>query len=195
MSNQGPGVERWQAPFFDQPKTGRAQPAAAELLVLAQASGFQEGRQEGLESGKKEAAEIVQNMLALAEEMSHPFRNMDQLVARELTKMAVLLAEKIVGRELTINSDIVVEAVQESLSTLSSLDSELEVHLNPVDVERIKSLAPELLEGISWRLVETTDLLPGGCRVKTPVSLVDGSVEKHMEKVFASLLDASESQS
>jgi len=160
-------------------------------LALAQASAFQEGRQEGLEAGKKEAREIVTSMATLAQEMAQPFRSMDQVVVRELTQMAMLLAEQIVRRELTISSDVVTEVIAETVSTLSSLEGDIEIFINPKDAVLVRELAPELLADIAWKLTETADFLPGGCKVKTPSSFVDASVEKQMEKVFASLSEAS----
>jgi len=195
LSDRGRVIERWQAPFFDQAvAVGSSQPSSAELLAVAQASGFQEGRQEGLETGRAEAQQIVNGMMELAEDMARPFRSMDQLVARELTQMAMLLAEKIVRRELIISSDVVTEIVAETMLTLSSIEGEIEIFLNPKDAALVRELAPDLFEGISWKLIETSELLPGGCRVKTQVSFIDASVEKQMENIFDSLFESCESQ-
>jgi len=194
LSDQEQVVERWQAPFFDVPNQGGSQPAPADLLAVAQASGFQEGRSEGLRSGREEAEKTVRGMVALVEEMAHPFRALDQLVVKELSQLAIMLAEQIVRRELSINSEIISQVVAEALSTLSNLEGEIEIFLNPKDAQQLRELAPEILDSVSCKLIETSDLLPGGCRVKTPVSLVDASVEKQMERVFASLLESSESQ-
>lgn len=194
LSDQGGPVERWQAPFFDQATPGSLKSSPGEILALAQASGFQEGRQEGLAAGRKEAQEIVVNMMSLAQEMTQPFRSMDQLVVRELTHMAMLLAERIVRRELTISSDVVSKVVAETMAILSSLEGEIEIFINPKDATLMRDLAPDLLEGISWKLIETSELLPGGCRVKTPKSFVDASVEKQMEKAFSSLFESCENK-
>lgn len=196
LSDQGGIVTRWQAPFFDQTKraASAAPPTPTELLALAQASAFQEGRQEGLESGRAEAQEIVDTMLGLTEQMAKPFRSMDQLVAKELAEMAMLLAREIVRRELTIDSSVVTEVVTEILSMLSAVEGDITIFLNPVDAAKITTLAPEILEGISWKLVETSELLPGGCRVKTPISFIDASVEAQMDKVLAALLDSCEAK-
>jgi len=192
LSDREQVVERWQAPFFDAPVGSGAQPAPADLLAVAQASGFQEGRREGLDAGREEAEKTAGDMLALVEEMAHPFRSLDQLVIKELSQLAMLLAEKIVGRELSINSEIITQVVADALSTLSSLEGGIEIFLNPKDARQLRELAPDVLDGVSWKLVETSDMLPGGCRVKTPVSLVDASVEKKMEQIFSSLLESSE---
>ena len=196
LSDQGGTVTRWQAPFFDKTKkaASAAPPTQTELLALAQASGFQEGRREGLETGRAEAQEIVNTMLGLTEQMAQPFRSMDQLVAKELAQMAMLLAREIVRRELTIDSSVVTEVVVEIMSMLSAVEGEVTIFLNPVDAANMAALAPEILEGVSWKIVETAELLPGGCRVKTPISFIDASVEAQMEKVLGALLDSCEAK-
>jgi len=190
LSEQGQTIERWQAPFFEEAEPRHVPLDPAELEALAQSRGFQVGKWDGLESGRAEAEQIVRRMTELLDEMTKPYRSLDQLVTQELTQMTMLITKQITRRELTVNSDVVADIVSEAVSTLSSLEGEIEVFLNPVDVEMVSQLAPEALEGKCWRLVEDTNLLPGGCRVKTPTSYVDASVETQMEMVFDSLMDA-----
>ena len=190
MSEQGQAIQRWQAPFFEEPEPRPVQMDPAELETLAQSRGFQVGKWDGLESGRAEAEQIVCRMTELLDEMTKPYRSLDQLVTQELTQMTMLITKQIIRRELTVNSDVVADIVSEAVSTLSSLDGGIEVFLNPVDVDMVSQLAPEALEGKLWRLIEDANLLPGGCRVKTPTSYVDASVETQMEMVFDSLMES-----
>ncbi|MEH6616225.1 MAG: FliH/SctL family protein [Porticoccus sp.] len=190
LSEQGQTIQRWQAPFFEEPESRPAQPNPVELEALAQSRGFQVGKWDGLESGRAEAEQIVHRMTELLDEMARPYRSLDQLVTQELTQITMLLAKQIIRRELTINSDVVADIVSEAVSTLSSLEGEIEVFLNPVDMDMVSQLAPEALEGKLWKLIEDTNLLPGGCRVKTPTSYVDASVETQMEMVFDGLMES-----
>lgn len=194
LSDNGQSVERWQAPFFEEPVPRPAAMDPAELEALAQSRGFQVGKWEGLESGRAEAEQIVHRMNELLDEMARPYRSLDQLVTQELTQMAMLIAKQIVRRELTVNSDVVADIAAEALSTLSSLEGDIEVFLNPVDLETVRQLAADTLSGKSWKLLEDSELLPGGCRVKTPVSYVDASVEKQMEAVFGMLIESCENK-
>lgn len=192
LSDKGQEIERWQAPFFEEPASRSAQLDPVELEALAQSRGFQIGKWDGLESGRAEAEKIVHRMVELLDEMTRPYRSLDQLVTQELTQMSMLIAKQIIRRELTINSDVVTDIATEALSTLSSLEGEIELFLNPVDVAMVEQLASELLVGKSWKLVEDIELMPGGCRVKTPISYVDASVEKQMEMVFSTLIECCE---
>lgn len=186
-------VERWQAPFFEQPATRESRMSLDELEAVAKAKGFQLGKNEGLASGRAEVEEMARDMAALLEQMVNPFRAMDGVIAHELTKMATLLSKQIIRRELSISSDFITDVVAEAIATLYKLEGEVVVFLNPRDAILVRELVPEPLEGKRWTIVEDEQISPGGCQVKTPTSFVDASVEKQMELVFSNLLDVSES--
>ena len=193
MSDQQQTIERWQAPFFEAPADSAAQVDLAEQEKLAEARGFQVGKWEGLEAGRQEAENLVKRMTEIVEEMAQPFRSLDQLVAKELAQMAMLIARQVLRRELTVDSDVVTQIASEALMTLSSLEGEIQITLNPADVILVQELLSESMDGKSWKLIEDPEMLPGGCRVKTPLSYIDASIEKQLEQVFATLLESCES--
>jgi flagellar assembly protein FliH len=133
-------------------------------------------------------------MTALADEFARPFSSLDPQVTGELAGVAMLLARQIVHRELTIDSTVVTDIVDQAMSTLYKLEGEIVVFLNPVDAAHLRELdgAPAALDGKAWKIVEDSALTPGGCQVKTPTSFVDASVEKRMEAIFADLLERCE---
>ncbi|WP_165787124.1 FliH/SctL family protein [Pseudohalioglobus lutimaris] len=192
MSDRGT-VERWQAPFFEQPASSEARMSPDEIEALARAKGFEQGREEGLASGKAEVEAMAGDMAVMLEQLVNPFRAMDGVIAHELTRMAILLSEQIIRRELSISSELITDVVAEAVATLYKLEGEVVVFLNPRDATLVRELVPEPLEGKTWVIVEDDAMSPGGCQVKTPTSFVDASVEKQMELVFANLLDVSES--
>ncbi|PHQ57973.1 MAG: hypothetical protein COA29_02285 [Porticoccus sp.] len=192
LSDTEPGVKRWQVPFFEQSAPVKKVVDPVEVEALAQSRGFQIGKWEGLEMGKAEAEQLVKHLSGLLDEMAHPFQSLDQVVIRELANMAMLIARQIVRRELTVNSDVVTDIAAEALSTLSSLQGEIEVFLNPGDRKLVQEMAPALFEGKPYKLVDDPDILPGGCRMKTPISYVDASVERQMEMVFGTLIESCE---
>jgi flagellar assembly protein FliH len=194
LSDSSETFQRWEAPFFEQPEQQAVQIPLPELEALAQAKGFLAGKEEGLESARKEAEDIVHRLSGIAQEMSEPFRNLDATVTKELAEMAMLLAQQIIRRELSIDSKVVADVFTEAMQTLYKLEGEIVIFVNPADFLLIRELAGETLEGKSWKVVEDAALLPGGCQVKTPTSFVDGSVERQMEVIFASLIESSESE-
>ena len=192
MSDTPPQVQRWEAPFFEQARVPETAASIEEQAALAQAHGFQSGKEEGLAQGRAEAERIVAALSAVAGQMAEPFRALEEVVSRELAQLSIQLAEKIVRRELTLDSSSVTQLVTEALATLYKLQGEVVIFLNPVDAKLVAEFAPESLEGKTWKIVEDPDLFPGGCQVKTPTSFVDASVEKRLESVFEELLKSFE---
>ena len=192
FSTSEDSVERWEAPFFEQPVQSGTQVSNVELEAIAQARGFQVGKEEGMEAARSEARDIVTRLGAMADHMAKPFGGLDDLVAKELAQLAISLAQQIVRRELNLDSAVVTDIVTEALEKLYNLEGEIVVFVSPQDAELVRELAPEILEGKSWKVVEDNSLFPGGCQVKTPTSFVDASVEKQMETIFASLIESCE---
>ncbi|GAB5453007.1 MAG: hypothetical protein Hals2KO_33350 [Halioglobus sp.] len=192
MSDSGGPVELWNAPYFEQTTPANAQADPAERESVAQALGFKAGRDEGFAAGKQEAERIVAALTSVADSMAQPYKDLDEIVTRELVSMAMQLAEQIARRELSIDAHIVEGLVEEALATLYKLEGEIVIFLNPSDAKLIEEFSPESLEGRNWKVVEDPNLQPGGCQVKTPTSFVDASVEKRIETVFASVIEAFE---
>ena len=136
--------------------------------------------------------DIVIRLGSMVDQMSQPFGGLDDLVVKELAQLAISLAQQIVRRELNLDSTVVTDIVTEALDTLYNLDGEIVIFVNPDDARLVRDLAPEILEGKSWKVVEDSGLFPGGCQVKTPRSFVDASIEKQMETIFASLIESCE---
>ncbi|MAT95201.1 MAG: hypothetical protein CME59_21730 [Halioglobus sp.] len=193
MSDPGSSVELWNAPPFEQTAAESGdQSSAGEREALAQAMGFQSGHKEGFAAGKLEAQQIIASLLSVADQMAQPYRELDEIVTRELAQMAMLLARQIVRRELSVDTQIIEGLVEEALATLYKLDGETIIFLNPADAKLLQDFAPESLEGKDWKIVEDANLQAGGCQVKTPTSFVDASVEKRIESVFAGLVEICE---
>lgn len=192
MSDSPPVVERWQAPYFEATQPVEPRPDPQGSRAMAQAQGFQLGKNEGLAAGRAEAEQIVASLTAVADQMAAPFSRLDAVVGRELARLAMVLAERIVRRELALDSAVVSEVAAEALSTLYKLEGEVVIFLNPADAQHVRDFSPESLEGKSWKIVEDPALHPGGCQVKTPTSFVDASVEQRIGAVFEELLKSVE---
>lgn len=190
LSDKSEVVQLWEAPFFEQSIAPASPVVAAELEAMAQARGFQAGKEEGLASGKADAQAIVKSITAMAEQMAQPYLNLEALITKELAHMAMLLAERIVRRELTIDSSVVTSVVGEAMSTLYKLEGEIVIFVNPADAQLLRDFSPECLEGRSWKVVDDIDLSPGGCQVKTPTSFLDASIERQLEEVFEKLVES-----
>jgi len=186
---------RWELPSFDSAEpVPEVQVDLVEEQARAREAGLAQGLAEGRAQGLAEAKLIVDRLALLLDGMAAPYKDLDQIVTPELVKTSIHIARQLIRRELSIDSSLVATAVAEAMATLSTLEDEIEIYLNPADSEHIRQLAPELIEARSWKIVEDSEILPGGCRLKTPVSYVDASIERQLDMMLSSLLDACEEQ-
>lgn len=189
MSESGPSVELWEAPFFEQPAGDERKPLA-EIEAAAREEGYAQGRSEGLAQGLAEAQQIVAQLRSIANQMAAPYTGLEALVAQELTELSTLLARRIVQRELTVDSSHIGSVVEQALETLYRLEGEVVIFVNPADAVLLRDFSPEALEGKAWKIAEDEAIARGGCQVKTPSSFVDASVEKQLETLFETLVGA-----
>ncbi|MEZ5529440.1 MAG: FliH/SctL family protein [Porticoccaceae bacterium] len=193
MSDDKAVIERWQVPFFETPQEP-ASAAPEEIEAEAQARGFKMGQWQGMEAGREQADRLVRDIEALLEQMTRPFAGLDQTVTRELTRIAMTAARHIVRRELILDSEVVCDLFAEAVATLSSVEGAIEVFVNPRDRARLVEFSSTLAEPGRYRLIDDASLSPGGCRIKTPISFVDASVEQRMDAVFSRLEASVEAQ-
>lgn len=189
MSDSAGTVQVWQAPYFEQPHQA-AQASLEELAAMAQAKGFQLGKEEGLAEGRAEGQRIVAALSRVADQMAQPYAALDAVITRELAGLAMRLSEQIVRRELATDSSVVERIAEEAVEALYRLEGEIVIFVNPADAQLLRDFAPEALEGKTWRISEDPALSPGGCQVKTPSSFVDASVERRVDVVFSALRES-----
>lgn len=195
MSDPKSAFLRWELPSFDEAEpVPEVQVDLAQEQAEARAAGLAQGLAEGRAQGLAEAKLVVERLTLLLDGMAAPYKDLDQIVTQELVQTSVSIARQVLRRELSLDSSLVATAVAEAMATLSTLEEEVEIYLNPADSDHIRQLAPELIEARSWKIVEDGEILPGGCRLKTPVSYVDASVERQLDMMLSGLLDACEAQ-
>jgi len=185
-------AERWELPTLEAPPSALADRDPSKVLAEALTQGLEQGRQQGYAQGLAEAAEVSARLAALWDAMAQPYRALDQVVAQELIGLVMTVATQVLRRELTIDSGDVEETVQRALAVLSDQKTELEIFLNPADCPDLENLLEEVPEGRMWRLRPDHSILPGGCRLKSPTSYVDATVEKQLADVTEELLFANE---
>lgn len=154
-----------------------------KLKELAKQEGFAEGYQKWTEHIAKIEEEIIK-------------------VRGELEKMlipvALKAAKKIVGREIELSEDTIVDIVSNSLKAVSQ-HKKITIYVNKKDLDPIEASRPRLkdifesLEVLSLR--ERSDIARGGCVIETEGGIINAQLENQwaaLERAFASLMKKKE---
>ena len=157
--------------------------------------GFATGEREGFHSTqlkvRQEAEEALKAKLESLERLManlmEPIAEQDTQIEKSLVHLVAHMTRQVIGRELRNDSSQITQVLREALKLLPMGADNIRIHLNPQDFDLAKALRERHEE--SWRLLEDSALLPGGCRIETAHSRIDATMETRIEKAVAQLFD------
>jgi flagellar assembly protein FliH len=160
-----------------------------------------QARQEGLETGRKEGAaqiqkELEQNLataIALVNQAEEERLKRIGSSEQELLKLAVEIAEKIVGAELQLNPGAMLEITREALTRVATANNII-IRVNSEDykrfMERSTTLQKAFTEPKMIRVEEDPGITPGNCFIETEHGNIDPRIKSQLEVIWAELLKA-----
>ncbi len=161
----------------------------ARELDDAYARGFDAGRAQGeaAEGGRLDSA--IRAVAAAAAEFEERQPGWLRKLDENLVALAIAIAREVAGRELRGSADDIRALVHQAMEEFP-LRSALRVRLNPVDLSAISSPrgGEGLPAGYDVRWIPDPAIAPGGCFVEGPNSLVDGRVDKALERIYDRLI-------
>ena len=107
---------------------------------------------------------------------------------RELVRLAIEIAKKVVHREVTIDNEIVMTLARIGLSRLQNRIAAT-IHLHPDDFAYISAHKERLEAGHALELVEDRSIGRGGCLVHTEVGDVDTRIEQQFAEIERAFLE------
>lgn len=171
------------------------------------ASGLDEGRERGLAEGRRDglrhgleegrrAAELAFQSLsrpvdAVLEQL-HRLHTEYQLAQRkEVVDVVARVARQVIRCELTLQPTQLLTLVDEALAAMPPTREQIEVYLNPDDLQRILELDPARAE--RWSLLPDSRLQAGECHVRAGDHEADAGCQQRlsacMQQVTSQLLE------
>jgi len=164
----------------------------------ARVEGFEAGRKEGAELGGREGreaafaraqADIATLSAALCAAAAELSRTKDDLFTQaemDLLKLSVLIARKIVGREVAADRHVTPDNVKRCLDLLSERRN-LVIRVAPSTLDVVNERLPEISKTLgdlsSVKLVADQSLEPGGCLVTSQSGVLDATIEAQFAEV------------
>ena len=165
----------------------QAEQRAAAIIARAKderVQALREGHEEGRQQGYAEMTEILARAKIQAGEMV-------KAAEPEVVKLALKVAERIIGSELQTDETTVLRIVAKAVEQLRQ-SKELVIRAHPDDVEVLRREKRKLLEHIA-RLKdigfrEDATIARGGCVIETESGTVDAQLSTQMELLERALL-------
>jgi len=137
--------------------------------------------------GFQEGLEIFnEKIFAIDEELKGVRHNLQQMVL----PIALKAAKRIVGKELEIFPETIVDIVIQAIKPISE-SHQITIFVNKEDKEHLDQNKPKLKEILQQAevlaIVEKPDIEPGGCIIKTESGMINATIENQwraLERAF-----------
>jgi flagellar assembly protein FliH len=106
---------------------------------------------------------------------------------RELVRLAIEIAKKVVHREVTIDNEIVMTLARIGISRMHNRVAAT-IHLHPDDFAYVTTHRESLDAGHALELVEDRSIGRGGCLVQTEMGDVDTRIEQQFAEIERAFL-------
>lgn len=175
--------QRWELTAIGEQAAASVKlPTATEVEAVHQQA-FREGFAAGYAEGQQRAASEIQQLSALGTGMADSFRQFNQALGQQVLGLALDMAKQMVRESLRMRPELINTLVDDILNSLPPGLSEPTFAVNPSDAAVLrKHLAAEWGE-LRWRVTEDATIAPGGCRVESPQSDVDATVEARWKRI------------
>src|SRR5687767_13298702 len=165
--------------------------AEAEALLQSAETYAREARDAAYQQGREEALlELTQNLIATRETRDRALAG----VEKDILRLAVKIAEKIIGRELQHDRQTIVDLVTQALHHARRSEM-VTVRVNPLDLPGINEQRKRLNPGGRVRyldFVADPGVAPGGCRIVTDTGAIDADLDTQLRVVERALLTRAE---
>lgn len=170
-----------------------AKQEAAALREEARKEGFETGRQDAVNQVKQELNQNLTTALSLVAGAEAERIERINSSETEILKLAVQIAEKIIGAELKLDPARQMEIVRAALLKATNAES-VEVRIHPDDLaiceQNIRQLQEVFPDPKPIRFTGDPGLTPGSCFIETNLGNVDARLKSELDMILAELLKA-----
>ena len=137
---------------------------------------------------KKEYASLVDLFQDATRQMAAEKEKIWRESELEILKLALAIAKKTVGYEISENSvNIMKQAVTEALTYVGEKKL-VAVRVSPEDLKKMNTLEGMKIAGEGIKVLEDRNVAPGGCVVETDFGNVESHVESRWEEIQKALV-------
>lgn len=187
-----PEPPRQQAPAPAAPPEPSPEAIAEQQAHLAAlerdafAKGYAQGERAGFEAGATRAEAMLRRLAGSLEELGRLRTQMIQHTERQMVQLALVVARRILKREVAIDQDLVVAMARVALDRLGER-AHATVRMNPEDLNAT-GVAPTEWAGPHVTIVPDASLGRGQCQVESDFGFIDAGVDAQFEQIAQALL-------
>lgn len=168
----------------------QAQEEAEQLKKLASEQGFHEGFQEGMKSAKDDQKKLQQEFISRFRELELEFNNkqckLKNEAAKDVTDIALYIAQKLVGDLLNDKEDLIVD-IYKLLLPLVTDKKIREIKVNPTDFDIIQDYLKFTNKSELIPLTVADELEPKTIYIDTEQGYIMKNLNKELDELVGEL--------
>ncbi|WP_258359725.1 FliH/SctL family protein [Moorella sulfitireducens] len=164
-----------------------------KVLEEGRAAGEARGYREGLAQAEEEALRIRREAEAAREEARQVLQEARRVYQEtisaaegDIIELALAIAGKIIGREIELRPDLVVEMARQAIRQVAEGQNYI-IYASPEAAGAIRQRRAELLAeaapGARLQVIADPAFKGGGCRVETENGFIDAAIDTQMEEL------------
>jgi flagellar assembly protein FliH len=179
-----------QSPPEDEEKEAVEKKDISEIEREAFQQAFEEGRRSGLQMAEKKTEAMLRRFSESIAEIASLRPSILKKTERDLVKLAIEIAKKLVHREVQIDETIIATMVRVALDRLATKEP-VTLYVSAADHEVVKRHIEEILDDPSNRALELRvddKLSRGDCVVESDYGNVDARIDEQIREIEDGLL-------
>jgi len=185
------GVNRHTIAEQDAPEEPAGVTLTEEDLKRRLDKSFESGLLEGKNLAERGLLNVFKSLRTAAEDLHSLKEKVVRESEDELVKLIMMVARKVILREVSIDRRILSDVVQAAIEGLSERD-EIIIRLNPDDYALVTTsredyLRKELLTD-RMQLKPDSSVLPGSCQIDTEMGTINAGIDAQLDEIFRRLL-------
>jgi flagellar assembly protein FliH len=153
--------------------------------------GYAQGERAGTEAGARRADAMLRRVAHTLDELTELRRVIVASTEQQMVRLALAVARRIVGRELTQDPELVAAMAHVALQRLGEAVPAT-IKLNPEDYTVVVAQRATPWSSTQVRVVPDPAVVRGGCLVESEVGTVDASPDAQLAELSRALLLESE---
>ncbi len=162
-----------------------AQKKGEEIESQAYAAGFEQGKKDGEEIGRKQYLVVAQRLEKLINRISEGAEALLPQYEAQMVEVAMSVARQVIGREIELSPEIVMESIRAAMELVVE-GCAVHLHLNPEDIDALEESIREKFvvpgrQGLD--IIHDPRIDRGGCLIETEYGLIDATTKAKWQAV------------
>lgn len=154
--------------------------------------GYTQGLQKGTEDGRQSVIESAQYLKNCGDTLVGARDDYIKESETTLLKLAIFIAEKIIGIKIEEVDDIIINTIKKALEQISE-KTQVQLKISQIDLEQVKDKLPQIksiFDDIEKMNIEIDQrVFKGGIIIETNSGILDARIKTQIDEIYQYLLD------